>query len=156
MRSRYVVAIVFLVVHLLGCSQQIDVDAETALLRQTDLDWAAAAIEATDVDRIVGFWSDDAKVYPPGVPVIEGKDAIREFVAGGLSTPGFSVSWEPEEVIVFQDGRSGYSTGLNSFTAPGPDGDLVTTVGRYVTIWRKRPDGSWECVIDIWNTGPTS
>jgi ketosteroid isomerase-like protein len=23
-----------------------------------------------------------------------------------------------------------------------------------VAIWRKEPDGSWRCIIDIWNEAP--
>ncbi|HYN83087.1 MAG TPA: hypothetical protein VES88_16525 [Gemmatimonadaceae bacterium] len=38
------------------------------------------------MERIVSFWSDDAIVYPPGAPVLEGKWAIRNFVAGRLKT----------------------------------------------------------------------
>ena len=88
------------------------------------------------------------------MPVVVGKAAIREFVAGGFSTPGFSVNWEPDEVVIAPDGRTGYTIGLNQFTAPNADGDLVSTVGRYVTIWRKE-DGRWRCVVDIWNVGST-
>jgi len=154
MRTKCVVSLILLAAFMLGCSPRIDIDAETAALRQTHQEWAATAIAGTDVDQIVQFWSDDASVYPPGAPIVKGKAAIREFVAGGFNTPGFSVSWEPDEVVVAEDGRSGYTTGLNQFTAPDADGNLVTTVGRYVTIWRKEGDGSWKCVVDIWNTGP--
>ncbi len=155
METRHISLVLALTSSMLGCRAGIDVEAERASLRQADQDWAATAAAGADVERIIAYWTDDAKVYPPGMPVVEGKAAIREFVAGSMQIPGFEVSWQPEEVIVSPDGQLGYTTGTNRFTAPDPQGNLVTTLGRYITVWRKESDGSWKCVIDIWNTGPT-
>jgi ketosteroid isomerase-like protein len=30
----------------------------------------------------------------------------------------------------------------------------VTMEGRYITVWRKEPDGRWRCSVDISNEGP--
>jgi ketosteroid isomerase-like protein len=29
-----------------------------------------------------------------------------------------------------------------------------TASGKAATVWRKGADGSWKCVVDIWNDGP--
>jgi ketosteroid isomerase-like protein len=126
---------------------------EKARLLERDREWAAGAAEGRDVEEILSFWTDDAKVYPPGAPVVEGKPAIREFVTGSLSIPGFRISWEPEEVVVAPSGDMGYTTGRNQLTMPDASGNLKTETGRYVTVWRREPDGTWRCVIDIWNGG---
>jgi ketosteroid isomerase-like protein len=128
-------------------------DEEAALLER-DREWAAAASEGRDVERIVSFWSDDAKVFPPGAPVIEGKPAIREFVTGSLSIPGFHITWETAEAVVAPGGEMGYTIGWNQITMPDADGNLRTEKGRGVAIWRREPGGAWRCVIDIWNSGP--
>lgn len=151
MTNRLVFALLALTVTL-GCRSGIDLDAERAALRQIDQEWAAA-VGGGDLERIVSYWTDDAKVYPPGMPVVEGKAAIREFVAGSLKIPGFALSWQPSEVVVSPDGRLGYTTGTNRTKAPDAEGNPVTTEGRYVTVWRKEPGGSWKCSIDIWNIG---
>jgi ketosteroid isomerase-like protein len=130
------------------------VDDRTAL-RACDEAWAALAREGADVDRIVSFWSDDARLYPPGAPLLEGKQAIREFVAASLDTPGFSVSWEPVDVVVAPGESLGYTTGRNRFTVPDATGRIVTVEGRYVTVWRKDGDGAWKCVVEIWNDAPS-
>jgi ketosteroid isomerase-like protein len=128
-------------------------DAEVRLLER-DREWSAVASEGKDVERILSFWTDDAKVFPPGAPVIGGKQAIREFVTGSLSIPGFRISWEPEEAVVAAGGDMGYTTGRNHLTMPDAAGNLRTESGRGVTVWRREPDGAWRCVIDIWNSGP--
>lgn len=130
------------------------VSDDRSVLRKTDEEWAALAKQGTDVDRIVSYWSDDARVYPPGAPVLEGRQAIRDFVGESLATPGFSVSWEPAEVFVQPGDSLGYTTGRNQFTFPDSTGKIVSTQGRYVTVWRRESNGAWKCVIDIWNDAP--
>jgi len=149
-------AALLLVFALVSCQPAVDLESDRAALLETDQQWVATTAEGNDIERIVSFWSDDAKVYPPGSPVVAGKQAIREFVAGSMRIPDFSVGWEPVEVVVAPGGDMGYTTGRNHFTTPDANGNLVTTYGRYVTVWRKLTDGSWKCVIDIWNSEPTA
>jgi ketosteroid isomerase-like protein len=153
MRSCGVMLLIACVIAGAGCRPAVDLEAARAALERTDREWSAATAEGTDVDRIVGYWSDDATVYPPGMPALEGKAAIREFVAESLRTPGFAVHWEPHQVAVSADASMGYTAGTNRFTAPGADGQLVTTEGRYLTVFRRQPDGAWKCVLDMWNVG---
>jgi uncharacterized protein (TIGR02246 family) len=127
---------------------------EKAALLERDREWSAAASEGRDVERILSFWTDDAKVFPPGAPVVDGKQAIREFVTGSLSIPGFRIWWEPEEAVVSPSGDMGYTIGRNHLTMPDADGNLETESGRGVAVWRREPDGTWRCMIDIWNSGP--
>jgi ketosteroid isomerase-like protein len=127
---------------------------ERAALRERDREWSELASQGKDVERILSFWTDDAKVYPVGLPVVAGKPAIREFVTGSLSVPGFRIWWETDEVVVSPAGDMGYTTGRNHLTMPDGAGNLATEHGRYVTVWRRENDGEWRCVIDIWNAGP--
>jgi uncharacterized protein (TIGR02246 family) len=124
-------------------------DAVSEILR-LDAEWAQAA-ERRDIERILRFWSDDATVFPPGGPPIAGKAAIRSYVAESLKTPGFSISWKTDNVVVSRGGDLAYATGTNRVTFIGPDGRQVTVDGKAVTVWRREADGSWKCVIDIWN-----
>ena len=130
--------------------------AREALFR-TDQAWAAAATAGKDAEYVASFWSDDGMIVPAGAPVVAGKAAILEFVAGSFATPGFQIRWTPEleNVHVSADGTMGYSISDNSSTTfPGPDGKLVTVPGRGVSIWKRQADGAWKCVYDIWNAPP--
>ena len=137
-----------------ACQPAVDLENESATLRQTDLDFAAAASAGADVEQNISFWSDDATIIPPSAPAVQGKEAIREFVTQNRAIPGFHVTWEPSEIVIAPNGGFGYTTGTNEFTMPDADGNLVTTRGRYVTVWRREADGTWKCVMDIWNTAP--
>jgi uncharacterized protein (TIGR02246 family) len=136
---------------LVGCGGAVDIDAEREVLLETDRAWAQAAAEGTDIERIVSVWTDDAKWWAPGEPLVEGKEALREMVGAMMQIPGFSVSWEALTAEVASGGDMAYTTGRNRFTVPGEDGNLVTVEGRYVAVWRKEADGSWRQAIGMHN-----
>jgi ketosteroid isomerase-like protein len=137
----------------LASAQSSKSAAARAALLKTDTEWAAAA-GTTDVERIVSFWTDDAVIYPPREAPVSGKTAIRKYVGESLKIPGFAVSWKPMEAVVSASGDLGYTRGTNSFTFPDAQGRLMTSNGRYVTVWRREPGGRWRCVVDFWNEAP--
>jgi ketosteroid isomerase-like protein len=140
-----------------GCAHQLDAAAESQKLLARDAEWADAASAGKDIDKIVSYWSDDALVVPPGQPVVDGKAAIRAFVAASLQIPGFKIHWRSEKVAFSPDGKLAYMRGASETTVPaGPNGALVTLHGRAVTVWRLERDGQWRCVADIWNEPPSA
>ena len=46
-----------------------------------------------------------------------------------------------------------YNTGGVAFDA---NGNPVTTTGRYMSIWRKGPDGQWKVVLDAGANEPAA
>jgi len=118
-----------------------------------ELGWAAAARDQ-DLDRSLSYMADDATMLPPSGGPVAGRAAIRDFMATAFATPGFSVDWEPLEVVVADGGDLAYTQARSVYTSRAPDGTLQALHAKGVAIWRKEPDGSWRCVIDIWNEAP--
>ena len=143
-------AVVATLVGLGGCSSRTNLADVEAEVRRTDAEWLKA-VEARDSDRALSYWADDAIVFPPGSPAVSGKAAIREFVAKSFSTPGFSITWKTEAVVVSNSGDFAYTTDTNRVTVNAPDGKQVVIDGKGVSIWRRQKDGAWKCVVDIWN-----
>jgi ketosteroid isomerase-like protein len=127
-----------------------------AQLLATDREWAKLAATSKDVDSVGSYWTDDARVVLPGQPVLSGKAAIRGMLEGTMKIPGFHVTWTPDSAVVSRAGDMGYTYGTNEFTAPDSTGKLVTTRGRYLTVWRKDADGRWRCVEDFSNPAPAA
>jgi ketosteroid isomerase-like protein len=132
----------------------MDLERERKRLLERDAEWAALSSRAQDVDRILSFWTDDAQVFAPGLPVFSGKAALRSYVEGALAIPGFHITWTTSEARLSPDGQLAYLLGTNAVTIAGPEGQPVTTKGRAVTVWRREPDGNWRCAVDIWNDMP--
>ena len=76
---------------------KFDAAAESAKLLRRDAEWADLASAGKNVDSVASYWSDDAVVLEPGQPPVEGKTAIRNFVAESFKTPGFKIHWVPSE-----------------------------------------------------------
>jgi ketosteroid isomerase-like protein len=139
-----------------GCAPSFDAAAESSRLAQRDADWSSASFEGKDIEKIVSYWSDDAQVLQPGLPPIEGKTAIRAFVAASLKIPGFKIHWVSEKPVLSPDGKMAYVLSKVETTAPGANGSLQSTHGRSVTVWRRDADGTWRCVVDISNDAPAA
>ena len=138
-----------------GCSQPpFDAAAEGHKLLQRDVEWAQAASDGKDVEKIVSYWSDDAQVIEPGQPVYRGKAAIRTYVTDSLKIPGFKIHWVSEPPVFSPDGKMAYMPGVDEMTVPGPNGALMTVHRRGISIWRRDADGEWRCVVDIANESP--
>ena len=118
---------------------------------KTDSTWSALAKDGADPEKVLSYWSDDAVVLSPGQPMIKGKDALRKMVQDSKNIPGFSISWKSKEVQFSPDGNMAYLYGENLITINDSTGKRINMPGRGYTVWRKQSDGSWKCVVDIWN-----
>ena len=121
---------------------------------QLSREWAVTASSA-DIDKTVDYWSNDAVVMMTGQPPLKGHEAIRQMVEGSMQIPGFEIKWEPKESFVSQGGDLGYVLTNNYMKMPDPEGNLITIFNKGVEIWKKLDDGSWKCVVDIFNEDPT-
>jgi uncharacterized protein (TIGR02246 family) len=144
--------VVFLVAT--ACSPGVDTAREAQQLLEIDRAWAQIAATGNMPDSVLSFWAEDARVVLAGEPVFQGKAAIREMLTDMASVPGFHVTWTPEGAEVSVAGDFAYTFGSNEFTAPDSTGELMTTKGRYITVWRKEADGRWRCVMDYTNPAP--
>ncbi len=105
------------------------------------------------VDGWLAHFADDGRQFPAGQPVVQGPQAIREFMAAALA-PGNSLRWEPEFAVVSESADFGYTSGIGVGTFATPDG-VVTSATRYIAIWQKHADGSWQVVADMGVEAPS-
>jgi ketosteroid isomerase-like protein len=57
--------------------------------------------------------------------------------------PGLAIAWEPDEAVISAGGDLGYTMGHATITDQGKESKT-----RYLTVWRKQPDGSWKFILD--------
>jgi ketosteroid isomerase-like protein len=134
----------------------MDLESERKRLLARDAEWADLSSKGQDVERILSFWTDDARVYAPGLPVFSGKAELRRYVEGALALPGFHITWSTSEASLSPDGQLAYLLSTNVVTMAGPDGQPMTMRGRAVTVWRRGSDEQWRCAVDIWNDQPAT
>lgn len=151
MRHLRIAAVVVLLAAIAACGGPPDRDAARSEVAAADSAWQAAASAGEDLDEIASYLAEDAVMIPPNEPPLQGRDAIRRYMAAGYATPGFSVSWQTLDVRTGPSGELAYMTHLNRFSAQDSAGRQTTFRGRGVTIWERDASGEWKCVLDIWN-----
>ena len=134
-----------------GCAPRVDVEAERAALRNTDIESSKAAA-AKDLERMVTFYAADAAMFPPNASLVTGQEAIRALWAQLMASPGYALSWQATRAEVSGTGDLGYTVGTYEFTINDPQGQPVTERGKYVAVWKKQPDRTWKIVADIYNS----
>jgi ketosteroid isomerase-like protein len=151
---RRVLSVALLIVGASGCTGlAVDLEVEGEELMQLSRNWSDLAATG-DLDAIMTGWAEDAVMMPPGLPALEGKAAIRNYVEGAMRIPGFQISWEPLSVHVASSGDMAYMIERNVTTLDDSLGNPSSMHGKVVTVWRKGADGSWKNVVDMWNEAP--
>ncbi len=118
---------------------------------------AEAVFGADAASRGVEGWLDhfapDAAIFPPGQPVVTGLANIRaHYARTGFSPKG--LTWKPQEAVVAASGDLGYTFGTWEAAGADAEGKPMVQTGKYLTVWRRQPDGTWKVAADIGNADP--
>lgn len=125
-----------------GCGQAPDADPSEITARS---DAWEAALNAKDIDTLVGFYTDDARVLAPNAEMTQGSGAVRS-AFGAMIDAG--LGGELTSIDVQVSGDIGYNVGTYSLTAGGG----VVDTGKFIETWRRGGDGQWRISNDIWNS----
>ena len=94
------------------------------------------------------MYTENASLMPPNAGIVEGRAAIRAWLAAFPAMSGFTLT--PIEM----EGRGdlAYVRGTYSFTLVGPDGHQIgEDRGKFVEV-RRKVEGKWLVVADIYNS----
>jgi len=97
-------------------------------------------------------YTNDAIVMPPNQSSIEGKQAIKNYLAelsSQLRSSDFQLSIS--EFDVQGDTAIVRGTYSSNITVPGMDTPIEDR-GKTLNVWKKQADGSWKLHRDIWNS----
>ena len=107
-------------------------------------------VKAKDAAGISALYADDGAVMPPNAPIGKGRDAIQQTWASMMRTPGFDLTFAPEQIVVSSSGDMALDRGRYRLTI-APEGTAQTDTGKYVVVWRKI-GGEWKAAADIFNS----
>jgi ketosteroid isomerase-like protein len=89
-----------------------------------------------------------------GSEIVIGTDAVRALY-DEQQRAGGTLNWRPVYADAVESGDLGWTVGEYVFTGRGINGSVVQRFGKYLTIWKKQPDGDWRFVVDGGNPSPT-
>jgi len=101
-------------------------------------------------DALDQIYTSDARILPPGAPMISGRNDIKQFWSNLVqSVNAQSAVLESVDVIPAGDGVVEIGRATLSVGAEGQQANEMEV--KYVVHW-KQEDGRWKWNVDIWNT----
>jgi len=100
------------------------------------------------------WFADDAVELGNGVAPVIGKFAIVK--SATWSPKVYQLTWTPTDALLGPSGDMGYTWGHFEGHSKDAAGNPITTSGRYITVWRKQPDGTWKVVLDAGANEPAA
>jgi len=125
-------------------------EADVTAIRDVGATYAKL-MNARDFKGVAALYAEDAVIFPPGLAPLEGRAAIQAFLENDTPLSDFRV------LLVEADGRQdlAYAREKVTFVAHADGAPPMLGESKVLSIWRKRADGSWEVLRDIWNPAPS-
>jgi len=140
---------VALALTVFGCVHENNAAALEDLLA-ADRAFAAQSRAEGPGPAFAAYLIDDALQLPAGSAPERGGANIA---SGFAAVPDMALDWVPEEGGVSDAGDMGWTWGRYTATNPDPDGETVTSHGKYLNVWVKDDAGDWRVLVDMGNSG---
>ena len=100
------------------------------------------------------WFAEDGVALSNGQAPTTGRVAIAK--SATWSPREYQLTWTPTDAVMGPSGDMGYTWGHFEGRSKDAQGNPVTTSGRYMTIWRRQPDGNWKVVLDAGANEPAA
>lgn len=100
------------------------------------------------------WFADDGVALGNGEQPAIGRVAILK--SANWDPKAYQLTWTPTEAVLGPSGDIGYTWGHYEGRSKDANGNPVIVSGRYITIWRKQPNGAWKVVLDAGANEPPS
>ena len=92
------------------------------------------------------MYTADARAFPPGMDIINGRDAIQKLWQGVIDSGVKSAELTTTDV----ESQGNVAHEVGNYAMKDASGKVLDR-GKYIVIW-KRDQGTWRLHRDIWNT----
>lgn len=134
------------------CESEAHVSDAKAAIAQVWAKYETARNDG-DFEAWLALWDPNGLKMAPDRPVIAGTDQMRAMIDWGEQDAVLDV--QPQETEVF--GPWAYSRGVYSMDLRDHRGGVVDHIeGKFLSIFRQQPDGSWLLYRDIDNHTPVA
>jgi ketosteroid isomerase-like protein len=128
-------------------------DAGKLLLFSLEARFAQDVLERGGTGFAAWFADDGVALGNAAAPLV-GKVAIAK--SANWQAQAYQLTWTPTAAMMGPSGDMGYTWGHFEGRSKDANGNPVLTSGRYMTIWRRQPDGQWKVVLDAGANEPPS
>jgi ketosteroid isomerase-like protein len=126
-------------------------NAEAETIQSLADDWFKA-IAAKDLEKTLSFYAPDAQYLSAGRPAANTPEERRKLWVEDYGTPGFSSEEATTKIEVARSGELAYQRGTYVSRGPNEKGEIGSSTGKFLVVWRKQASGEWRAIIDIDNS----
>lgn len=119
-----------------------------ASIRRVGQEWAEHW-NAGELEKLLAAYAEDAVYMPPHHGAVHGREAIREYLKGPMQHGVGNLVYEV--TYIKRSGGLAYDVGRYSMSVP-QDGGTRQDHGKYLTVWKRQPDGRWKIVADSFSS----
>jgi ketosteroid isomerase-like protein len=112
----------------------------------------AAAVAIGGGKAFANWFADDAVSLSNGRPALLGRGAI--VASANWDPKTYQLTWTPTAAQMGPSNDMGFTWGHYEGRSRDVHGEPILVTGRYITIWKKFPDGTWKIVMDASATEP--
>jgi ketosteroid isomerase-like protein len=148
--TRACAALLVALLALDGCSRSTPSSHEADDKALRDLvDRTVDAAGKRDIDTYGKYYAPKWVSALPGRPIEEITGPLK------LKFPeGYAIKMVTTNTGFSDAGDLGWAAGTYEQTAPDKSGTLAHTTGKWMSVFRKQPNGSWGAVFDTFNVDP--
>src|SRR5262245_51240002 len=124
-------------------------DDRMAVRRATEA--LLTAVNTSDLSAVVDVWADEGVLMPPHHPALRGRVEIEHYFTRLFQQSRFTFSFPRSSIDVAGDlafERLEYAATMT----PLGGGQTSSDVGKGLHVFRRHPSGSWQLIMDIWNS----
>jgi ketosteroid isomerase-like protein len=100
------------------------------------------------------WFAEDGVALGNGAAPLVGRVAITK--SANWDPKVYQLTWTPTDAQMGPSGDEGFTWGHFEGHSKDANGNPVTTTGRYITIWRKQPNGDWKVALDAGSNEPAA
>ena len=133
----------------MASTQQPALDQIKAAMARTNELFNVEVVGKRNVAALDDVYTSDARILPPGAPMVSGREAIKKFWSDMIQSAN-AKSAVLTSVDVMPAGDGVVEIGKALLTVEPPGQAQAQMEVKYVVYWRQE-SGRWKWHVDIWN-----
>jgi ketosteroid isomerase-like protein len=110
------------------------------------------AYGSRNIDKVISMYAEDAVYLIPDMEILKGRPAIKAYLSGG---DYIRIDFKQQVFELKIEGNLAYEVTNQMVTAYAKDKTSGPFPNKFIHLWQKQKDGTWQVLIDMVNSRPS-